>query len=159
MKRETGWRPMAPVLTVTKGEFSFLIALGKQLERALELCYDGSAPDFLTDAVGVLANGLEGLAGQPLDGEEASGGDDDDGDDDDDTSSGMESSLASRSPGERSGVRAVGGAVVGTRPVMTEVGRVVPHMRGVQPTGRNGAQPQARTRKGGKRRGKKSAKK
>jgi len=60
------WRPMAPALTVTKGEFSFLIALGKQLERALELELDGSAPDFVSDALGVLQNALEGVSGSHL---------------------------------------------------------------------------------------------
>jgi len=160
MSRDTGWRPMAPVHTINKGEFSFLIAFGKQLERALELCYDGSAPDFLTDAVGVLQNALEGLAGQPVDAGEAGESDDGGSDDDDDSPPWVEPTVASGSAGLGRGVRALGGAVVGSRPVMTDVGRIVPHMKGVQPTGRNGAPvPRGTARKkGGKRRGTKSKK-
>lgn len=79
MQRDTGWRPMAPTLTLNKGEFSFLIAFGKQLERACELAHDGSAPDWLTEALGVLANALEGVSGQHVEPADAGEGDDGDG--------------------------------------------------------------------------------
>lgn len=111
------WAPMAPVHTVTKGEFSFLIAFGKQLERALELSYDGSAPDFVVDAVGVLANALEGIAGTPVDDEGDAGGDDDGSDDDVDSSSGVDASLENDGPRQRPRTRALGGTIPGTRAV------------------------------------------
>jgi len=149
---------MAPSITVSKGDFSFLIAFAKQLDRALEMCYDGSAPDFLQDAVGVLANGLEGLAGSPVEGADDGGGDDEGSDDDDDSPPWVEPEVASRSPRERRGVRTVGGAVGGTRPVIPNEARLVAPLHSV--SGRNGAvRPTAKGRKGGKARGKKSSRK
>lgn len=74
------WKPMAPAYTATQGQFSFLIALGRQMERALELEKDGSAPEWLSDALGVLQNALEGISGQPVGTPDAS--DSDDGGDD-----------------------------------------------------------------------------
>jgi len=139
------WKPMAPALTVQKGEFSFLIALGKQLDRALEMCYDGSAPDFVVDAVGVLANALDGIAGASVGDEEASGGDDDVVDSDDDSPGGLQPALASGDTGERGRTRTVGGALRGTRP-MTELlpQRYVKRMTAGRPKAE---------KKGGKRRG------
>jgi len=110
---------MAPAMTVQKGEFSFLIALGKQLDRALEMCYDGSAPDFVTDAVGVLANALEGIAGAHVDDEVDNREPDDGVGDDDGEASGLPSAVADGSAGGRASPRIVGGTVRGTRP-MTE---------------------------------------
>lgn len=71
---------MAPAFTATQGQFSFLIAFGRQLERALELEKEGSAPEWLSDALGVLQNALEGVTGQPVGTQDAS--DSDDGGDD-----------------------------------------------------------------------------
>jgi len=111
--RRRDWVPTAPSVKYDKGSFSFLIALGRQLELALELEKDGSAPDFVIDSLGVLQNGLEGITGAPLDGEEPAGGMDEGGDDDDDSSSGLLDPLEDGSPRRRGGSRALGGAVPG----------------------------------------------
>lgn len=100
---------------VSKGEFSFLIAFAKQLDRALELGDDG--PDFLQDALGRLAHALEGLSGGLLDAE-ADGDEPDDGSgDDDDSSGGLQDPLADGVTRPRSRGRVLGGTVPGTRPL------------------------------------------
>jgi len=144
---------MAPAMTVQKGEFSFLIALGKQLDRALEMCYDGSAPEFVTDALGVLANALEGLI--PGAGDDASspdGGPDEGGDDDLDPSSWVEPEVDDRESRQRRGAAAMGGALPGTR-AMSSTGVVT--MRRLAPPKRT----RSVFKKGGKKNGKKRTRK
>lgn len=113
MRRD--WSPTAPSVKYDRGSFSFLIAMGRQLELALELEKDGSAPDFVIDALGVLQNGLEGITGDTVDTEEDSGGDDDGSDADLGEASGLPAEDEDGSARRRSRSRAVDGSLPGTR--------------------------------------------
>lgn len=99
-----------------KGAYSFLIALTRQLEQALE-----ERPDELEDTLGALANGLAYLTGEdsgllPGDGEQPDGLDDDVGE-----ASGFQDEVAADMPaadarsGQRGHARPLVGAVAGTR--------------------------------------------
>lgn len=153
--RQRHWSPTAPAVKYDKSSFAFLIAFGRQLELALELELDGSAPDFVSDALGVLANGLEGVTGDALDDEEAAGGLDAGSDDDDGETSGLQAAMAAGDAGTRRGRRALGGAVpggdnAGGSPLVT-----MRRVKSLVPV--PAAAPVAT--KGGKRRGKKSTRK
>lgn len=150
------WRPTAPAVKYDKSSFSFLIAFGRQLELALELESDGSAPDFVSDALGVLANGMDGLTGEHLDAEDAGGSDDDGSDDDDGAAGRVRHPVASRDTRLDRGGRAVGGAVRGLSPNdMKTIHMDAVPMRGtkVPKAPKPGSVPRGtRAKKGGKRR-------
>lgn len=107
------WSPTAPQVKYDRGSFSFLIAFGRQLELALELELDGSAPDFVSDALGVLQNALEGITGSPVGDEGAGGSDDDVSGADSDSPSGLRVPLANRGARPADSGRAVDGATRG----------------------------------------------
>lgn len=107
-----------------KGDYSFLIAFARQLDRALS-----ERPDELEDTLGLLAGAMEYVFAE-FDSETGAGGGvaDDGSDDDDDSPTGVQDEVESdvadgtlRRRTRNGQSRVVGGTLAGTRPVRSGI--------------------------------------